>query len=441
MALLRTSTRLFRRFAAVAPEAPPVRSIPAERWRVVRALLRDDLVSLDPSLPSLMHMLDERGAGECWHKHGTFKASGKPAARECAGRGGACARHACGLRAQRRPRSRAASALARPPSLPPRAQEHLVDTHNVLRVWGQPDYLCRLGLFHSAYSNSYVNLAIFDASTDRQAVARAIGAEAEALTFKLCVVPRHDLVWDCLAEDGRVPADGLRTQHIRTGEPVHLSASECRDLLVFTMADIAEQYAGWYDEVFQVQRPRGGAIFKKGASRSTEGHDAAALWPGACRPGLWVSHVQRLARAAATAPGGTPLPPVLVGGGVLTEAAELGARDLYVEATSGGLGGGSGAAGRAEVAARLAEAHALNPWVGEPLTVLAQCQLAAGDFEAAEDSAARALALHASWGTSWDKRMRWAGWLAWTRVLLQRARDREPWPTSAWAAVNLGLVR
>jgi len=37
--------------------------------------------------------------------------------------------------------------------------------------------------------------------------------------------------------------------------------------------------------------------------------------------------------------------------------------------------------------------------------------------------------------------MRWAGWLAWTRVLLGRAREREPWPSSAWAAVNLGLVR
>lgn len=125
------------------------------------------------------------------------------------------------------------------------SQEHLVDTHNVLRLWGQPDFLCRLGLFHSAYSNSYVNLAIFDAAKDRGLVSQAIGAEAEALTHKLCVVPRHSIVWDNLAEEGRVPADGMTVRHIHTGEPVHLSSAELRHLLVFTMADIAEQYAGW----------------------------------------------------------------------------------------------------------------------------------------------------------------------------------------------------
>jgi hypothetical protein len=120
-----------------------------------------------------------------------------------------------------------------------------VDTHNVLRLWQQPTFLCRLGLFHSAYSNSYVNLAIFDQACDRPLVRDAIGAEAEALTHKLCIVPRHDIVWDHLAEDGRVPAEGMTTKHIRTGEAVQLSASELRHLLVFTMADIAEQYAGW----------------------------------------------------------------------------------------------------------------------------------------------------------------------------------------------------
>ena len=57
------------------------------------------------------------------------------------------------------------------------------------------------------------------------------------------------------------------TQHIRSGEPVRLSAEEVRHLLVFTMADIAEQYAGWYDEVFDY--PAGGAIFAPGAAAST----------------------------------------------------------------------------------------------------------------------------------------------------------------------------
>lgn len=125
----------------------PLPSIPAPRWRVARALLRHDHAALDPALPALLHLLDSRGAGECWHKHGTFK-------------------------------------------------EHLHETHNVLRLWLQPDAVCRLGLFHSAYSNSYVNLAIFKPGEDRSTVRSAIGEDAEHLVHKLCIVPRHQIVWD-----------------------------------------------------------------------------------------------------------------------------------------------------------------------------------------------------------------------------------------------------
>lgn len=250
---------------------------------MARALLRHDNSAIDPKLNELLGLLDSRGAGECWHKHGTFK-------------------------------------------------EHLHETHNVLSLWLQPRALCRLGLFHSAYSNSYVNLAIFNPGEDRSTVKAAIGDEAEALTHKLCVIPRHQLVWDAegLAEAGAIPADGIATRHIRTGEEVRLSADETRSLLVFTMADIAEQYAGWYDEVFDY--PANGAIFAPGAAVSTSGHQPAALWPGACRPGLWVSHVSRLGRAVASLPSSHPLPPVLEEcSAVLQPEEELRARDLYCQ--------------------------------------------------------------------------------------------------------------
>lgn len=79
--------------ALATASAPPVASIPAERWRVTRALLRDDLAALDPAVPGLLHMLDERGAGECWHKHGTFKVrarKGMKGAPRAGGRVGTC---------------------------------------------------------------------------------------------------------------------------------------------------------------------------------------------------------------------------------------------------------------------------------------------------------------------------------------------------------------
>jgi len=199
------------------------------------------------------------------------------------------------------------------------------------------------------------------------------------------------------------------------------------------MADIAEQYAGWYDEVFDY--PANGAIFAPGAAASTSGHQPAALWPGACRPGLWVSHVSRLGRAVASLPSSHPLPPVLEEcSAVLQPEEELRARDLYCQVVNQQAAGG-------KAVEALREVVRLNPYVGEPRTVLAQCLLTAGNFDAAADVAAEALRIHCSWGTSWDKRMRWGGWVSWTRVLLNRAVDREPWPENAWGAVNLGLVR
>ena len=87
---------------------------------------------------------------------------------------------------------------------------------------------------------------------------------------------------------------------------------------------------GWYDEVFNY--PKGGAIFAPGAAMSTQGHRPAALWPGECKPGLWLSHVSRIARAVAsvTPTDAMPLPPVFNGcSTVLDPGDELRARDLY----------------------------------------------------------------------------------------------------------------
>ncbi|KAK6241494.1 hypothetical protein SCA6_006883 [Theobroma cacao] len=80
--------------------------------------LRGELESVDKNLPGLIAVLRSAGAGECSHKHGSFL-------------------------------------------------EHLVDIYRILKIWKAPDSVCLCGLFHSAYSNAYVNLAIFDASTGR----------------------------------------------------------------------------------------------------------------------------------------------------------------------------------------------------------------------------------------------------------------------------------
>uniref|UniRef100_M8C9U2 Uncharacterized protein n=1 Tax=Aegilops tauschii TaxID=37682 RepID=M8C9U2_AEGTA len=49
------------------------------------------------------------------------------------------------------------------------------------------------------------------------------------------------------------------------------------------------------------------------------------------------------------------------------------------------------------------------------------------------------LRLGLEWGSSWDKRMSWEGWVSWGRVMRDKAKEKQ-WPRSAWGIINLGLV-
>jgi hypothetical protein len=87
----------------------------------------------------------------------------------------------------------------------------------------------------------------------------------------------------------------------------------------------------------------------------------------------------------------------------------------------------------------LEKATSLNPWMPEPYLLLAQLGLIAGDYGMAEKNATRGLRLLVDWGTSWDKRVSWNGWVAWARILLQRAGSKD-WPKTLTEHNNLGLV-
>ena len=114
---------------------------------------------------------------------------------------------------------------------------------------------------------------------------------------------------------------------------------------------------------------------------------------------------------------------------------ETKARDLYWSVVSGEVVDDDA------VVATIVFSHELNPWTFEPLVMLAQKLLHRNDFDGAERVAAHALELQQQWGCAWDKRLSFSVWMAWTRVLHQRAQDRNPWPTNAWHVNNLGLVR
>lgn len=406
-----------------------------------KPFLRNELISIDPKLPSLITILRSVGASECWHKHGTFL-------------------------------------------------EHLIDIFRILHLWKSPYSVSLCGLFHSAYSNSYVNLAIFDPSTSREVVRGHVGVEAERLIHLFCVVPRQSLIHDDLlfhysdkelchdlekselslrnAKEkgifnkdeswrkklqGLVPADGIKVKHIRTGEDVKLSRRVVAVFVMMTMADFCDQLFGFQDMLFE--NFDGRLEFK--------GNNFGAVWPGNGKPGLWLNSISRMGAVynlilreeeifleekkkmlGVKGVNGVDyerdehielvLPPVFAKcTKVLDARDQIVARDLYWEAMIC-------EEGLEKIEELLVKSIEKNPFVGEPYVVLSQVYLTKGRFEEGEKEAERGLTLLLEWGCHWDKRVSWEGWIAWTRVLLMKAKEKS-WPNTSWGILNLGLVK
>lgn len=406
-----------------------------------RPFLRRELESIDKNLPSLFAVLCSVGAGECWHKHGSFL-------------------------------------------------DHLLDVYRILKIWKAPDPVCLCGLFHSAYSNSYVNLAIFDPHTGRDVVRGHVGAAAERLIHLFCIVPRQPLIHDDLmfqytdAElvehlklsdislrnakekglfngeeswswrnklNSLLPANGITVKHIKTGEDVLVSRRIVAIFVLMTMADFSDQLFSFQDVLFENLDGR----------LEFTANNFATLWPGDGKPGLWINSVSRMGAIYTLIAreeemfveerkrsGGVEidtkrdedlelvLPPVLDNCTRVLDAEEqILARDLYWEAVCG-----ASKTGLDKAEGLLLSCSEKNPFVGEPHVVLGQIYLTKGRFEEAEREAEKGLTLLLEWGSPWDKRMSWEGWISWARVLVMKAKEKS-WPQSAWGILNLGLVK
>lgn len=405
-----------------------------------RPFIRGELESIHKNLPSLVAVLRSVGAGECWHKHGSFL-------------------------------------------------QHLVDIYRILKLWNAPDSVSLCGLFHSAYSNSYVNLAIFDPSTGRDVVRSLVGDSAEQLIHLFCVVPRQPLIHDELlfkytdselvqhlkqsevslrnakekgSFDGEeiwrkkletlVPARGIVVKHIKTGEDLKVSRKVVAVFLLMTMADFSDQLFGFQDKLFENNN---------GRLEFTGNNYVEALWPGDGKPGLWMSSISRMGSIYSlivreeeiiSIKNNSKLgnksslqdrdveedielvvPPVFENcTKVLNADDQIVARDLYWEAVCG--------CGLEKAEELLLKCIEKNSFIGEPHVVLGQVYLGKGRFEEAEKEAEKGLILLLEWGSPWDKRMSWEGWIAWTRVLLMKSKEKS-WPQTSWGILNLGLVR
>ncbi|ONK56642.1 uncharacterized protein A4U43_C10F11140 [Asparagus officinalis] len=412
---------------------------------VALPFLRSELHIVDPALPSFVSLLCSVSAGECWHKDGCFLG-------------------------------------------------HLIDVYRILKLWGSPDPVARCGLFHSVYSNSYVDLAIFDpVAGGRELLRSIIGPPAERLVYLFCVVPRHSLIHDHLlfryaddelldhlshsalsinlakensifapTEPWRVklksvlPAHGITVKHIKSGDDVHLSRRMVATFLLMTMADFSDQHYGFQDELFDNGNGRMEFV----------GNTYTALWPGDGKPGLWMNSVSRMAAIYSLIVREEEIfieerksmnisqfsldtdrdedmelviPPVFEGcTKVLDVEAQKAARDLYWEVMSQAREKGEGGLKRVEEL--LLECCKKNPYVGEPHLVLGQVYIGEERFEEAEKEAEVGVRLLLEWGSPWDKRMSWEGWVAWGRLLLGKAKEKS-WPRTSFGIINLGLVR
>ncbi|EPS68625.1 hypothetical protein M569_06144, partial [Genlisea aurea] len=399
-----------------------------------RPLLRGELEAVDSRLPRLVAVLRATGAGECWHKHGTFL-------------------------------------------------DHLLDVYRILKLWKAPDVVCLCGLFHSAYSNSYVNLAIFPPSDSGRDVVRShVGAAAERLIHLFCVVPRQSLIHDLLLfrytdaelvdhlrsseislskvrrgedcgddEPWRLklqsvcPAEGIAVKHIKTGEDLSVPRRIVAIFLLMTIADFSDQLFSFQDVLF-------GNL--NGKLEFSSNNASIAVWPGEAKPGLWMNYASRMAgiynliareeeifQHQQTLVANDEdllelvIPPIFDHcSKILDPRDQVEALDLYWEAVCR-----AGEIGLEEAEKKLMKSIEKNPYVGEPHLLLGQIHLSQGRFDAAGREAKMGLRLMLEWGSPWDKRMAFGGWIAWGRVLAMKAVE-ESWPQNPWAILNLGLV-
>ncbi|CAN6675213.1 unnamed protein product [Malus baccata var. baccata] len=410
-----------------------------------RPFLRGELESVDKNMPSLVAALRSVGAGECWHKHGTFL-------------------------------------------------EHLVDIYRILKIWKAPASALRP-----------LSLRLFQFLC-RDVIRAHVGEAVERLIYLFCIVPRQPLIHDDLLfyftdvnlvehlkqsemslqqlqnqseaaspnfswrnkVQSLVPANGVTVRHIKTGEDVLVSRRVVAVFVLMTMADFSDQLFGFQDELFD----------NKDGRLEFRGNNYGALWPRDGMPGLWMNSISRMAAiynlivreeemfiqekktiSTATATAGSGggenagvdkcrdedielvVPPVFDKCTRVLDAEEhLAARELNWEAVCdvSQKQGKKGEEDRAEEL--LLRCVEMNPFIGEPHVVLGQVYLTEARFEEAEREAERGLTRMLEWRSAWDKRMTWEGWIAWARVLLMKAKDRS-WPQTSWGILNLGLVR
>jgi hypothetical protein len=231
-----------------------------------------------------------------------------------------------------------------------------------------------------------------------------------------------------LLQRDSVPEEGL--SFIKSNsESLTLTKEQIGIFLVVTIADLAEQWFSWQDEVMS-----GYPFNMQKVPVST--HWSAGLWPGQVRPSE--SAPSLLSQLAVKLPQfDLPLPPIFgLCARPLSPEDNAASVALYWQVVCQNMC----LSATPDDAIRLLQASlSHNPWFAEVHLMLAQLHLVKKEFWTAEHHASQGLQLLCDWGTSFDKRVAWTGWVAWARILVQSAKQQE-WPTYLQKLNNLVLV-
>lgn len=357
----------------------PFQTLDTALFARAQALLDDEWLNIDTDLAPVLPTVLARNVGQDWHKAGTFR-------------------------------------------------HHLVGVARSLTLWQQPRDVRLLGLLHSVYGNAFVDLVKFDPASERARLQALVGAPAEHLVHLFCTMSRTQFVQRVLG--GGLEADGSLALD-KDGQRHVLTPYEVAAFVIVSMADTIEQWFSWQDDIY--------SRFPHVKHRPQAVHWAASLWPGPMRPtGRMLHQIAGLGQALQHPglKGLLPVPPVFADCTKhLSVAAEAAATSLYWSV----IQQDQPLVDLDVATAVLEQAVRHNPWVGEPQMVLAQLYLSAGRQAEAQVAAESALQCFSAWGNSWDKRVAWDAWVAWTRILLQSTQT-DRWPERLDKLNNLALA-
>lgn len=245
---------------------------------------------------------------------------------------------------------------------------HLIGVWRVLRAGGAESDVADAGLIHSVYATQFFNFALFDDRQRRQ-LSVTFGDKSEALAWLFCQINREELARQ---RPSKGYSEAIFVRQYKSDTAIILAPDIANSLFMLECANFIDQ--GYQDREI-------GSFHAWALGLSERGVD------------LNFKH---------------PLPDQS-----LDESAEEAAISLYSEV----------AGGRDDLTS-LQRAAELDPLSAEPLILLAAAAAAEGRYDDAERDLVAASERLPLFGTSWDKRLTWAQWLAISRALERSIRLR-----------------